>query len=228
MANETSLSTRIQANPLTRYGTAFVGTAGALIIARALSASLGECSLYIAAFPAVALSAWYCGLGPSAAATILGLFGLKYWFFSPRYTLAMLTSRQVLAMTMFLAAVALIVAMGETRRRELHALHKGQEELEERVRQRTVELDAANQDLRELTARLMQSQDDERRRIARELHDSVGQSLAALTMNRCVPSVAVSTKLSDARPLLSTQDAMPGPLIPSTQRNSDTNRWPRT
>src|SRR5579859_4444771 len=37
--------------------------------------------------------------------------------------------------------------------------------------------------LRMLSNRLMQSQDDERRRIARELHDSVGQYLAALGMS---------------------------------------------
>lgn len=37
--------------------------------------------------------------------------------------------------------------------------------------------------LRQLTADLMRIQDDERRRIARELHDSVGQYLAALKMN---------------------------------------------
>jgi len=33
------------------------------------------------------------------------------------------------------------------------------------------------------SARLLQLQDDERRRIARELHDSVGQLLAGVTMN---------------------------------------------
>jgi signal transduction histidine kinase len=37
--------------------------------------------------------------------------------------------------------------------------------------------------LKQLTADLMRVQDDERRRIARELHDSVGQYLAALKMN---------------------------------------------
>jgi len=36
--------------------------------------------------------------------------------------------------------------------------------------------------LRELSARLLQLQDEERRRIARELHDSAGQMLAALSM----------------------------------------------
>jgi PAS domain S-box-containing protein len=37
--------------------------------------------------------------------------------------------------------------------------------------------------LRELTGRLLQMQDEERRRLARELHDSAGQLLAAISMN---------------------------------------------
>jgi signal transduction histidine kinase len=39
------------------------------------------------------------------------------------------------------------------------------------------------QELREFSKRLSQSQDDERRRIARELHDSTGQRLSVLAMN---------------------------------------------
>src|ERR1700682_5486561 len=39
------------------------------------------------------------------------------------------------------------------------------------------------QELREFSRRLSQSQDDERRRIARELHDSTGQKLSVLAMN---------------------------------------------
>src|SRR5258705_8548517 len=56
-------------------------------------------------------------------------------------------------------------------------------DLEERVQQRTAELAAANHNLGELSARLLHLQDEEGRRIARELHDSVGQTLAALSMN---------------------------------------------
>jgi len=41
----------------------------------------------------------------------------------------------------------------------------------------------AEESLRLLSARLLQMQDEERRRIARELHDSAGQTLAALGMN---------------------------------------------
>jgi two-component system NarL family sensor kinase len=48
---------------------------------------------------------------------------------------------------------------------------------------RDVELDHAQERLRTLTARLLQMQDDERRRIARELHDTAGQTLVALNLN---------------------------------------------
>jgi PAS domain S-box-containing protein len=82
--------------------------------------------------------------------------------------------------------VVMIVASGLdiTEHRQLRSM------LEDRVRVRTGELEVKNQELvrqadvvRELSARLLQIQDEERRRIARELHDSVGQMLAAVNMN---------------------------------------------
>jgi signal transduction histidine kinase len=48
---------------------------------------------------------------------------------------------------------------------------------------KNLELMRQSEVVRELSARLLQIQDDERRRIARELHDSVGQMLAAVSMN---------------------------------------------
>ena len=55
-------------------------------------------------------------------------------------------------------------------------------ELELRVKERTGDLERAEAGLRALSGRLLQAQDEERRRIARELHDSAGQLLAALSM----------------------------------------------
>ncbi|NDQ55742.1 MAG: PAS domain S-box protein [Acidipila sp.] len=63
-------------------------------------------------------------------------------------------------------------------------------QLELEIRERTEELEQKNTKLeqqtqlvRDLSGHLLKGQDDERRRIARELHDSVGQLLAAMSMN---------------------------------------------
>ena len=88
------------------------------------------------------------------------------------------------------------------------ALRKAHDELEMRVIERTAELEqknlqireqadklaSTNQGLRDLSARLLQVQDEERRHIARDLHDSTGQTLAFLAM-------ALSTLESQARKL---------------------------
>src|ERR1700688_1184559 len=75
-------------------------------------------------------------------------------------------------------------------------LQEARDELERRVLQRTLELTKANSDLRrevserlnaenalpKLTQSVGQMQKQERRRIARELHDSAGQYLSAVTL----------------------------------------------
>lgn len=62
-------------------------------------------------------------------------------------------------------------------------LRESREQLERQVEERTAALTEANRQLRALTARLLQAQDRERRKLARELHDSAGQMLNALAMN---------------------------------------------
>jgi PAS domain S-box-containing protein len=78
---------------------------------------------------------------------------------------------------------------------ELRKAHDGLEAL---VEQRTASL-------RRLSSRLMQIQDDERRRIARELHDSLGQLLTAAQINLdlCLGSPTLKTDLlEETRTLL--------------------------
>src|ERR1700686_1499199 len=78
----------------------------------------------------------------------------------------------------------------ETLRKNEEQLRTLADDLEKQVRARTQELEARNaevlqqsEQLRELSNRLLQTQDDERRHIARELHDSAGQIIVALGMN---------------------------------------------
>ena len=89
------------------------------------------------------------------------------------------------------------LAFGIERRKSEEALRRSEEQfrtlartLDAEVRVRTVELEQRNTEmehqsdrLRDLSQRLMQSRDDERRRIARELHDSAGQTLTVLSMS---------------------------------------------
>lgn len=104
--------------------------------------------------------------------------------------------------------VALTSEAHERQRAEAQ-LRQARDELEQRVDERTQELSQAlarlgteirvreqkEERLRQLSVHLMTLQDEERRRIARELHDSAGQTLAAMKM-----SIALIRQISAARP----------------------------
>ena len=183
MATHASLSTQISKATGMPYVFALLATLLALLVRLALNPLLGDYVPYITFVPAVAFCAWYCGIGPSILSVVFALVAAQYWFIPPIHSLRVVGTAQVVGILAFLSVSGVLVAMGEGRRRREIALLAAQGKLEQAVKERTVELDQTNQSLRELSARLMQLQDDERRRIARELHDSVGQTLAALGMN---------------------------------------------
>jgi signal transduction histidine kinase len=91
--------------------------------------------------------------------------------------------REIFGLAGFLLFAAVIISIGERARRTQDKLNAAHDEMEIAVKERTVELAEANEKLRELTRSLMHLQDEERRRFARELHDSVGQLLAVIGMN---------------------------------------------
>lgn len=104
-----------------------------------------------------------------------------------------------------------LTAEGRERRRAQDELRAAHDQLEERVKDRTRELSTAlarveseiavreqtEDQLRQLSLRLMTLQDQERRRIARELHDTAGQTLAAMKM-----SIALIRQADTANPRL--------------------------
>ena len=79
-------------------------------------------------------------------------------------------------------AVVTLVDITERKRSE-SLLRQAHEELERRVEARTVELSGALGQLRELSAYLETVREDERTRIAREIHDELGSLLVALKMD---------------------------------------------
>jgi signal transduction histidine kinase len=169
-------------NTPARHALALLATGIALLTAHVLPSFPRDLAPYIiTAFPAIGFTAWCCGLGPSLLA--VALLSAMYWSVGSVHSFSMSGIEQALDFVPLLLACGVIIAVGERSRRENEGLHKTQGELEDRVKERTAELSVANQRLSELTARLLQLQDDERRRIARDLHDSVGQTLAVLGMN---------------------------------------------
>jgi signal transduction histidine kinase len=93
---------------------------------------------------------------------------------------ASIPNESLLVTQVFFSVVALtsLLVSATVMERDKHeqTLEKAKIELEEKVFERTQQLEG-------LSARLLQAHDQERRKIARELHDSTGQSLAVLTMN---------------------------------------------
>ena len=181
-----------------RYGLAVLATLVALVLRETLTPLYGATNPYHTVWLAVAFSAWYCGLGPSIVTVLLSIVGVWYLFLPPVHSFAIQDPKAAISgMLGFLIFSGVIVALGEANRqsnmrseREVaersrieDELRRAQAQLESRVQERTAELNSANQNLSKLSAQLLQSQDDERKRLARELHDSVGQLLAAIKMN---------------------------------------------
>jgi PAS domain S-box-containing protein len=79
-------------------------------------------------------------------------------------------------------AVVTFVDITERRQAE-DALHQARDELEHRVAARTAELSTALGQLRDLSAHLETVREDERTRIARDIHDELGSLLVALKMD---------------------------------------------
>jgi PAS domain S-box-containing protein len=68
------------------------------------------------------------------------------------------------------------------RKRMEEELRKSRDELELRVRERTAELEKANQELRRFPSMLISAQEEERKRLGAELHDGISQTLVALKL----------------------------------------------
>ncbi len=303
-------------SPLRRYGFAVLAALAALLVRRLLSPVLGDSNPYHTAWAAVVFSAWYCGIVPSAVATLISVAGVWYWFISPSHLTGQHQTSDIVGMIGFIIISGFLIVLGERSRasnaraereiaerlraeqefgivanvlpdlswmahadghiywynepwyeytgtvreqmegwgwqsvhdpeilpialerwrssirsgepfemefplrrsdgifqwfltrvrpvrdkdgrvqrwvgtntniqeqRELQqSLSSSRKELVRRVEERTEQLTVANEGLSQLTARLQQSQDEERRRLARELHDSLGQLLTAMKMN---------------------------------------------
>jgi len=142
----------------------------------------------------------------TGACSVLIIVGALFGPILPGVPLWMAVTNRLLSLIVIWVPLVVLLE----RRRSVEALRRAYDELEKRVEERTAELVKANQaleaeiaerkraevslwesqhaleqnrwQLRALAAQLLTAQDDERRRISRELHDDLNQRLAMLAV----------------------------------------------
>lgn len=178
-----------------RYALALLITAAALLLRELLNPVLGDLGPFLSIYAAVTLTSVFLGAGPASVTAVLGLLGSTHFFLARDHF--SLGSRSDLAYAIgYLVVSATIIALAERGRRALAEVEAARQNLERRVEERTRALQEALLQLREemnvrseaeearrrLATRLMKIRDEQCRHIARELHDSIGQTLAALKL----------------------------------------------
>lgn len=131
-------------------------------------------------------------LSPTRPSEIHGIVG---WFFVCAVLIALGENHRKQQFKLRQSIAAMTSEATERQRAET-ALQRAHDELENRVAERTgqltltlnrlerevIERKRAEEQLRQLSVRLMTLRDEERRHIARDLHDTTGQTLAAIKM----------------------------------------------
>jgi signal transduction histidine kinase len=160
--------------------------------------SLFENAFYSLFLVAVMLSSWYGGLTPGLIAVLFSVLALDIYFAPPQLS-RILTPDDFIHLGTFLLAAGLINHLNRARMTTEAALRESHAQLQIRVAERTA-------DLERLSGQLLQLQDEERRRTARMLHETVAQGLAALKMDLAV--VRLSRKTNGSGPDTALEEAI--------------------
>lgn len=120
---------------------------------------------------ATAFSAWFLGFGPALLTIILGLLVGDFFFTPPAFSFSAFSGNNLPETITYLVACGVFVLIGIAKQKSTVLLVE-----------KNIQIQAANVRLREMSAHLLRAQDEERRKIARDLHDSVGQYLSAIAM----------------------------------------------
>jgi signal transduction histidine kinase len=133
---------------------------------------------------------------PAAGGGLI-MLGARQGLFDMAFAMLLFVWGSVLTLTILIWRNARMLHRADTQRKEVEAaLRTAYEDLERRVEERTVEVRKVNETLQEevtehrrseaargqLLRQLVMAQEEERRRISRELHDQMGQHLNALML----------------------------------------------
>jgi signal transduction histidine kinase len=150
----------------------------ATVTTRMTQPILGEVSPFF--FVAVVLSTWYGGLGAGLVATALAGWASAYFFYDFPAGSGVFGWDDALRVGIFLLVALLISWLIHLRQRAEDALKRANDDLEDRVRARTRELELSIAELKRLENEVLEISEKEQRRIGHDLHDGLGQELTGV------------------------------------------------
>ena len=193
------------------YCLAVLSTIIATVVRMALDPILGEQHPYVTFMFAIIFTAWYGGVGPSLVVVVLGFLSALYFFVYPRGSVVVNgLDTQIglgLYITVGISSILFSESMrGANRRANANAIEllKKQADLEHEIDERR----QAQQAHVELLRRLVSVEEEERRRISRELHDQCGQDLTAMRLGLKLLEESVTVNETTARQFKNMRDLM--------------------
>jgi two-component system sensor histidine kinase NreB len=191
---------------------ALVAVMLATLVRHWLDPLFGERSPYITYIIAIIVIAWSGGWRPALLTMVLGFLSAFYFFSSPRGSFQVSGIDAQVGTLWYIATGVFIIAFAEiTRSAERRAnavalqLQEKQRLLEREVEERRI----AQAECTSLLRRIVDVQEEERKRISRDLHDQCGQDLTAMNLELKVLEESLETgrgvpdRISSLRGLIS-------------------------
>ncbi len=166
---------RVRRSPLWTYSAALAASILALVLT--LTTPLATDSPFLLFIAAIVIITRLGGLRPGLFATLCATMASIYFFLSP------VGAFGITGFLLIALLIVILVSRDLTAQRKSERAQSLNEELDQRVAQRTAELQDANQQLRLLAAHLQSAREEERTHIAREIHDEIGTLMTAIKMD---------------------------------------------
>ena len=154
---------------LIRYGFTLSMVASGFLLRLGVTVYVGpRFPTYITFYPAVMLVAIVAGFWPGLVATVMAVLVVDYWVLPPPgFGIESLAGAVGLMLFSAMGVFMSVVAEGYRRARQ-------------RVQEKNLELAKANEALRHLSSKLLSAHEEERKRIAGEIHDTIGSCLSGV------------------------------------------------